>query len=149
MQKPFYPAAIACVYGGTDVPELRGKVKFFELAGSVLIEAEIKNLPENNSGFFGFHIHEGSDCSGTDFADTGSHFNPRDTVHPSHAGDMPPLLFCNGGAHLSFKTDRFKIKDIIGKTVVIHDRPDDFTTQPAGNAGKKIACGVIKNNSHL
>jgi len=53
------------------------------------------------------------------------------------------LMCCRGNAYLAVKTDRFTVHDIIGKTVVIHSNPDDFHTQPAGNAGKKIACGVI------
>ena len=67
-----------------------------------------------------------------------------DQVHPKHAGDLPPLMGCQGNAYLAVKTDRFIVHDIIGKTVVIHSDPDDFHTQPAGNAGKKIACGVIR-----
>lgn len=62
----------------------------------------------------------------------------------AHAGDLPPLLSCQGNAYLSVKTDRFSVNEIIGRTVVIHSNPDDFHTQPAGNAGKKIACGVIQ-----
>lgn len=65
-------------------------------------------------------------------------------VHPKHAGDLPPLLACQGSAYLSVKTDRFCVEDILGRTVVIHSDPDDFHSQPAGNAGKKIACGVIR-----
>lgn len=144
MQKTFCPVATACIYGGEKTPKLQGWVNFYELSSSILIEAKIRNLPDSEKGYFGFHIHEGSNCSGTDLADTGSHYNPIYAEHPSHAGDLPPLLLCNGGAYLSFTTDRFNIKDIIGKTVVIHDSPDDFTTQPSGNAGTKIACGVIK-----
>ena len=57
---------------------------------------------------------------------------------------LPPLLRCKGNAYLSVKTDRFTVDEIIGRTLVIHSDPDDFHTQPAGNAGKKIACGVIQ-----
>ncbi|MBR0426851.1 MAG: superoxide dismutase family protein [Clostridia bacterium] len=57
---------------------------------------------------------------------------------------MPPLLETNGYAYMSVLIGKLKIKDIIGKTIIIHDKPDDFTTQPSGNSGKKIACGVIK-----
>ena len=88
--------------------------------------------------FFGFHIHQGDNCSGTDFSGTGSHYNPSDQAHPKHAGDLPPLLECQGNAYLSVRTDRFSVADIIGRTVVIHSDPDDFHSQPAGNAGRRL-----------
>lgn len=138
------PDAVAKIRGGVEVPKLSGCIRFYQQKGCVLIVAEIFGLPrENETGFFGFHIHQGESCSGTDFSETGSHYNPVDQVHPKHAGDLPPLMCCRGNAYLAVKTDRFTVHDIIGKTVVIHSDPDDFHTQPAGNAGRKIACGVI------
>ena len=135
---------MAKIRGGVEVPKLSGCIRFYQQKGCVLIVAEIFGLPrENETGFFGFHIHQGESCSGTDFSETGSHYNPVDQVHPKHAGDLPPLMCCRGNAYLAGKTDRFTVHDIIGKTVVIHSDPDDFHTQPAGNAGRKIACGVI------
>lgn len=135
---------MAKIRGGVEVPKLSGCIRFYQQKGCVLIVAEILGLPwENETGFFGFHIHQGESCSGTDFSETGSHYNPVDQVHPKHAGDLPPLMCCRGNAYLAVKTDRFTVHDIIGKTVVIHSDPDDFHTQPAGNAGRKIACGVI------
>lgn len=78
------------------------------------------------------------------FADAMSHYNPNGCGHPNHAGDLP-LLFGNNGFALSlFLTNRFYIDEVIGRTVILHDHPDDFTTQPAGNSGTKIACGVIR-----
>ena len=139
-----YPDAVAQIQGGMEAPQLSGCVHFYQQNRCVLIVAEIFGLPrESETGFFGFHIHQGGSCSGTDFSETGSHYNPEDQVHPKHAGDLPPLMCCRGNAYLAVKTDRFTVPDIIGKTVVIHSDPDDFRTQPAGNAGKKIACGVI------
>ena len=138
------PDAMARIQGGMKAPQLSGCVQFYQERGCVLIVARILGLPrESGTGFFGFHIHQGRNCSGTDFSGTGSHYNPVDQVHPKHAGDLPPLMWCQGNAYLAVKTDRFTVHDIIGKTVVIHSDPDDFHTQPAGNAGKKIACGVI------
>ena len=138
------PSAAAQIHGGIEVPQLSGCVQFYQENECVLIVAKISGLPEESkSGFFGFHIHQGDTCSGTDFSGTGSHYNPFDQAHPKHAGDLPPLLACQGNAYLSVRTDRFSVKDIIGRTVVIHSDPDDFRSQPAGNAGKKIACGVI------
>ena len=57
---------------------------------------------------------------------------------------MPPLIANNGYAIQAFLTDRFTVREILGKTVIIHDSADDFTSQPAGNAGARIACGVIR-----
>ena len=138
------PDAVARIHGGIEVSQLSGCVQFYQENGCVLIVAKISGLPkESETGFFGFHIHQGENCSGTDFSGTGSHYNPFDQAHPKHAGDLPPLLACQGNAYLSVKTDRFSVADIIGRTVIIHSDPDDFHSQPAGNAGTKIACGVI------
>lgn len=136
--------AIALVHGGPQAPSVFGKVKFFQKGSCVLVVADIDSLPETDTGFFGFHIHEGTACTGDNFADSKAHYNPKNTPHPAHAGDLPPLMLCGKKAHLEVLTDRFKIKDIIGRTVIIHSNPDDFTTQPSGNAGTKIACGVIE-----
>ncbi len=139
------PDAVVQICGGVEAPQLSGRVQFYQENGCVLIVTKISGLPrDSETGFFGFHIHQGETCSGTDFFGTGSHYNPTDQAHPKHAGDLPSLLACQGNAYLSVKTDRFSVKDIIGRTVVIHSNPDDFHSQPAGNAGKKIACGVIR-----
>lgn len=76
---------------------------------------------------------------------SGAHYNPGECEHPHHAGDLPPLFGCNGYAVSIFLTDRFLVDDVIGKTLILHDRPDDFKTQPAGDAGEKMACGVIQS----
>lgn len=139
------PDAAARIHGGVDAPQLYGCVQFYQENGCVLVMARICGLPkESATGFFGFHIHQGEGCTGTDFSETGSHYNPMNQMHPKHAGDLPSLLSCQGSAYLSVKTDRFTVNEMIGRTVVIHSNPDDFHTQPAGNAGKKIACGVIR-----
>ncbi len=143
MQMSGKPAAVAILHGGPDSRYLQGTVRFYQRRGAVLVVAEVSGLPRYG-GFFGFHIHEGSACTGTDFAGTGGHFNPTRMIHPNHTGDLPPLLGNNGSAYMAVETDRFAIRDVIGRTVVIHSDPDDFHTQPAGNAGRKIACGVIR-----
>ena len=139
-----YPYAIANIKGGEQAPDLFGQVRFYQRENCVLISANIKGLPPSDSGFFGFHIHEGKDCTGADFSVTGSHYNPTDEPHPAHSGDLPPLMLCNGGACQTVATDRFCVAEVIGRTVVIHSMPDDFNSQPSGNAGTKIACGVIR-----
>ena len=143
--------AKAEVRGGKKYPRIRGIVNFRQTSKGVLITAKIYNLPTTigkcNKRIFGFHIHEGMSCSGNEqdeFADTKSHYNPGNCKHPHHAGDLPPLFENKGYAYMNFFTDRFTLKEIIGKAIVIHSMPDDFTSQPSGNSGEKIACGIIK-----
>lgn len=116
------------------------------------MSANVVGLPKSNDKcrqpIFAFHIHSGAKCAGNEtdpFADAESHYNPDGCLHPYHAGDMPPLFGVDGNAVLVFLTDRFAVKDVIGKTVILHTAPDDFTTQPAGNSGMKIACGEIRH----
>lgn len=138
------PDAVACVSGGPEIPELSGQVRFYQERGYVLVVADIAGLPRGNgSGFFALHIHEGGDCGGENFSHTKGHYDPAQMPHPEHAGDLPPLLLCHGGAYLAVRTDRFQVRDVVGRTVVIHSGPDDLHSQPAGNSGTKIACGVI------
>ncbi len=137
-------SAAAKIRGGEEVPGLSGTVKFTPTRNGTLVRANIRGLPQGGDGIFAFHIHKGTDCGGLRFANTGTHFDPTVQPHPEHAGDLLPLLRCYGGsAFLSFITDRFQIPDIIGRTVVIHSGSDDFHSQPAGNSGAKIACGII------
>lgn len=135
---------MAQVQGDRNHPRLRGTVHFFPCGGGTLVVADIRGLPDSEMGFFGFHIHEGSDCGGEGFLDTAGHYNPLEKTHPRHAGDLPPLLGAGGRAHMEVLTDRFRVCDVVGRTVVIHSHPDDFKTQPSGASGTKIACGVIR-----
>lgn len=141
--------AKAEVRGSKSYPNIRGSVVFSQRANGVLVTAEVYGLPYTdrcNSGIFAFHVHSGSSCTGNAsdaFADADGHFNPYGCKHPYHAGDLPPLFGNHGYAYMSVLTDRFSVKDIIGCVVIIHKNTDDFTTQPSGNAGEKIACGKI------
>lgn len=142
------PAAVAWVTGNNTYSELSGLVKFYDTPyDGVLVEAEVFGLPnvstQGSSDFYAMHIHQYGNCSGS-FEKTGSHFNPTNAFHPEHAGDMIPLLGNQGYAWTSFYDKRFTIDDIIGKSVVIHSKRDDFTTQPAGDSGEKIGCGIIR-----
>ena len=86
------PDAVAQIKGGAEAPQLSGCVKFFQEHGCVLIVASVSGLPRvSKTGFFGFHIHQGENCTGTDFSGTGSHYNPAEQAHPEHAGDLPPF----------------------------------------------------------
>lgn len=143
--------AKANIKGSKDFPNLKGVIYFKQNPDSVLVTAKIEGLPQAKDKctgrFFGMHIHEGSSCSGNvddEFANVGGHFNPSKCPHPFHVGDLPPLIENNGRAYMSVSVGKFKVKDIIGRSIIIHDMPDDFTSQPSGNSGKKIGCGVIK-----
>lgn len=141
------PDAAAVIRGGESAPHLRGEARFYQKRGGVLTAVQLSGLPESGS-FFGLHIHEGRNCGGEDFSGTGGHYDPADRPHPLHAGDLPPLLNCGGNAYLVTLTDRFSLQDVVGRTVVIHSAPDDFRSQPAGNAGEKIGCGVIRKDPY-
>ena len=78
------------------------------------------------------------------FPNTGNHYNPDNVPHPEHAGDLPPLLSNNGYAWMSFYTGRISLSEAAGRSLVIHNMRDDFTSQPSGNSGDKIGCGVIE-----
>lgn len=145
------PEAYAKVKGSDKYPEITGEVYFFQVNGGTAVLAEIHGLPIEQDfckdPVFGFHIHSGFECIGNaqdPFADSGMHYNPRNCEHPHHAGDLPPLFGNRGFAWMMFFTDRFMAREVIGKTVIIHRNPDDFKTQPSGNSGEKIACGMIR-----
>lgn len=144
MKNGMYPRAVAEIRGGAECPQLRGTVRFFQRRDGVVVEAMLQGLPRNDNGFFGFHIHEGDSCLGEGFRETGGHYNPFEMMHPRHAGDLPPLLSDHGKAYMRVFTDRFHAGEIIGRSVIVHSSPDDLTSQPSGNSGTKIACGVIR-----
>lgn len=144
------PDALAYLRGDTAHGEICGRVRFYKTGNAVLVAAEFTGLPAETAPcerpILGFHIHQGTQCTGDEtdpFANTLGHYNPDDCAHPYHAGDMPPIFSCHGRGLAIFLTDRFSIREIIGKTVVLHAMPDDFHTQPSGNSGMKIACGKI------
>jgi Cu-Zn family superoxide dismutase len=147
------PVAEAEIRGGSRHPSVRGTASFYRAGDGVLVAAELAGLPRGSGAcdapVLGFHIHSEGKCSGDasdPFADAGAHYNPGNCPHPHHAGDLPPL-FSNGGfAWFVFYTERFRAEDIVGKSVIVHDSPDDFRSQPAGDSGARIACGVIRRN---
>ena len=147
------PAAFAHISGSPEYSSIKGLVRFYKSVYGVIVVAQISGLPIGDkcaSPIFGFHIHSGVSCSGNNddpFADTKTHYDPLGCPHPYHAGDLPPLFGTKGYAYSAVLTDRFTAEEIIGKTVVIHSSPDDFTSQPSGDAGEKIACGVIQKGT--
>ena len=149
------PDAYAQIKGGPLAPCIKGTVYLYQLEDGVYVKAYITGIPSVNnqtSAFHGFHIHEVGDCSvgnaNDPFTAAKSHYNPTNVEHPMHAGDLPPILAANGIGILSTFTNRFIVKDVIGKSFILHAGYDDFTSQPAGNAGARWACGVILKYHH-
>lgn len=159
------PDAVANVFGSPAYPSVRGTVAFYQLPGEVLVQANFIGLPDREhlagkeegcgDGILGFHIHAGKHCTGNaddPFADAGAHYDnmaPESggtggCPHPYHAGDLPPLFVNDGSAFMIVATNRFAVKEILGRTVIVHARADDFRSQPSGDADGRIACGVIQ-----
>lgn len=144
------PDATAFIRGSEKYPLVKGVAQFYQQPHGVLVVVEMMGLPSNTekcrNGIHAMHIHEGTQCSGNEidpFADAGMHYNPEKCPHPFHAGDLPPIFENEGYALSVFYTNRFHVNEVIGKTIIIHENIDDFSTQPSGNAGAKIACGEI------
>jgi Cu-Zn family superoxide dismutase len=128
-----------------------GTVTFTQKGDKVAVEAKVSGL---TPGGHGFHIHEKGDCSSGDGMSAGGHFNPTGKPHGNpgspdhHTGDIPMLVAdASGNASLSMEVGPMTIgssaTDIVGKAVIVHKDPDDYTTQPTGNSGARLACGVI------
>ncbi len=162
MMNPIYNpyagnSVVAYVRGGPLAPQINGVVWFCDVYGrGTRVCAEIRGLPpyqpavdgRDPIGPFGFHIHERGSCDIGDpedpFRQAGEHWNPTNQPHGNHAGDFPVLFSNNGYAHMCFYTDKFRPWDVVGKAIIIHQNPDDYRTQPSGNAGKRLACGIIQ-----
>ena len=149
----------AAAGGGGAVAEMKaasnskveGTVTFTEKDGKVEVAVDLKGL---NPGEHGFHLHEKGDCSSPDAKSAGDHFNPDKKEHgaPSaavhHAGDLGNLTADKDGNIKSTMTvDFISLGDgpnsAVGKAVIVHEKQDDLKSQPAGNAGARVACGVI------
>lgn len=147
---------VAKIKGGPLAPRLRGTVLFEDAPGGTWVSVDVVGLPpyqpaedgKQPVGPHGFHVHVNGDCTvgnpDNPFASAGGHWNPTNQPHGNHAGDFPVLFSNNGRAIMSFFTDRFRVEDVIGRSVIIHQNPDDYRTQPAGNSGKRLACGLIE-----
>lgn len=144
------PAAYAVIRGSKKYPDIKGKAAFYDTYRGTVVVVSVYGLPQekegSSPGFHGFHIHEGGACTENgqgEFTDVRGHYNPGKTLHPAHAGDLPPLLGNDGAAWMAVYTDRFYPEDVIGRTVIIHKKTDDFRSQPSGDSGEMIACGEI------
>jgi Cu-Zn family superoxide dismutase len=127
-----------------------GTVTFTKTEGGVRVQALVKGL---KPGDHGFHIHEFGDCSAPDGTSAGGHFNPTGAPHAGphdaqrHAGDMGNITAgADGGASVDYvdSMGSFEGPDsILGRGVIVHEKGDDLKTQPTGNAGGRVACGII------
>ena len=138
----------------TQGNNVRGTVSFVQAGDRVRVTARLSGLKPNAE--HGFHVHEKGDCSSGDGMSAGGHFNPAGAPHGDHraggarhAGDMPNIRADgSGNANVSFDTSGITIgggaADIVGKGLIVHRDPDDYKSQPAGNAGPRLACAVIR-----
>lgn len=144
---PSAEAGLAPTRGNTA----SGTVSFRQEGSAVIVTARVSGL---TPGAHGFHIHEKGDCSAPDATSAGGHFNPHGKAHghpqggDHHAGDMPQLVAdATGTATLTTSLSAISVGsgagNIIGRSVIVHAAPDDFATQPTGNSGARVACGVI------
>ncbi len=129
--------------------QVTGTVTFTKVGDEIQVVADIQNL---KPGKHGFHIHEKGDCSAADAASAGAHFNPTQKHHGGpmtsdhHSGDLGNIeADASGKAHLDWKgkLSLSGTDSIIGKSIVVHEKEDDLKTDPSGNSGARIACGVI------
>jgi superoxide dismutase, Cu-Zn family len=157
--------AFACTTAGTaDGPQAQaaiesksgstvtGTAMFTELAtGGVKVHVHIENAPP---GMHGLHIHEKGDCSDPEAKNAGGHFNPGNMPHAGpmemkrHAGDLGNIeIKADGKGDFALTSDMITVKagpnSVLGRAVVFHEKADDLTTQPTGNAGGRLGCGVI------
>ena len=134
--------------------QVRGTVNFVQVGDTVRVTGEVTG---HVKGSRGFHIHEKGDCSDPKAMSTGGHFNPRSHQHGAptsavrHAGDLGNLAFDdNGVAKFDFtiggiSVSRDRPDGIVGRAVIVHMDQDDLKTDPTGNAGGRVACGVIRD----
>lgn len=145
---PMARATLEATRGNTAT----GRVMFHAQGDDVFMHARVSGLKPGQE--HGFHIHEKGDCSSGDGMSTGGHFNPTNKPHgpqdaDHHAGDLPALKAdAQGNAELRVVLRGLAIgqgdTDIVGKGLIVHAQPDDYKTQPTGNAGARIACAVIQ-----
>ncbi len=132
--------------------KVSGTIEFTQQTSVVEARATIAGLPPNS--VHGFHVHEKGDCSAPDGTSAGGHFEPHGKPHgpqdaPHHAGDLPSLKSdADGRATVEFRMENATVTagdaSVVGKAVIVHAKPGDFKTQPSGDSGARVACGVIE-----
>ncbi len=147
-------SAQAVLQPAKDTPGFSGRVIFYQAGSQVRVVADVTGV--SPPGNHGFHVHENGKCErdpGKDFASAGGHFNPAGTPHACpdaashHAGDLGNIVInADGTGHVDVTTSALSLSgasSVVGRAVILHAAPDDCTTQPTGNAGGRLACGVI------
>ena len=135
----------------TQGSAVRGLVMFHQMDSHLMVHAKLSGLAPNRE--HGFHVHETGSCASVDGTSAGGHFNPDGQPHgpqnaAHHAGDLPALKAdANGLADQKFMLMGVTVADgptsVVGRSVIVHAQPDDYTTQPTGNSGARLGCGVI------
>ena len=139
-----------CVIHPTEGNNVKGTITFTKMGNGIHVTANLTGLTE---GKHGFHIHEYGDCSAPDGTSTGGHFNPDGKKHGAptdlerHVGDLGNITAdADGNAHLELMDTVISFQgthSIIGRGIIVHAGEDDLKTQPTGNAGARVGCGVI------
>ena len=139
-----------CVLHPTEGNNVRGTVRFMQGDSGVTVTINLTGL---TPGKHGFHVHEYGDCSAPDGSSAGGHFNPEMKKHGGpqdterHVGDLGNVTADSSGVVNQVMTDKVISlsgpHSIIGRSIVVHAGEDDLTSQPSGNAGPRVACGVI------
>jgi superoxide dismutase, Cu-Zn family len=147
------PQGAAAQLAPTQGNTVSGSLALTAVEGAVRISGAIQGLKP--TGEYGFHIHEKGDCSAPDASSAGGHFNPTNAQHGNpagethHTGDMLNARSDeNGVAQVDSQAKGATLHsgqptDVLGKAIVLHEKADDYTTQPSGNSRSRIACGVI------
>lgn len=146
-------AHTVAILSATEGNAVTGELAFEAFDGGVLITGQVNGLPPD--GEHGFHVHETGDCSAPDASSAGGHFNPLASAHgrvgetDHHVGDTDNLMADDTGvAVVNTRLEGATLADgaqtdVLGRAVIVHADADDYTTQPTGNAGARLACGVI------
>lgn len=148
------PSAVADLQP-TKGNTVSGVITFAQRGSHVRVSGTVSGLKPGQE--VGFHIHEKGDCSSGDGMSTGGHFNPHGKPHAHHgsserhAGDLPALKAdATGNATIRYSMDIISVTDgpasVVGRGLIVHVQPDDYKTQPTGNAGARSACAVIRRN---
>jgi Cu-Zn family superoxide dismutase len=146
------PTAVATL-APTKGSQVSGTVNFTQKGDTVIVEAKVQGL---TPGLHGFHVHEKGNCTAPDGSSAGPHFNPGGTAHgglqaPRHGGDLGNLTADASGV-ATYKVQVTGISlgsaedSIIGRAVIVHEKADDLKTQPSGNSGARLACGLISKS---
>jgi Cu-Zn family superoxide dismutase len=150
-EKSSAPLKAVAVLHPTAGNKVSGTVTFTEVADGVQVRGEITGLAAGNHGF---HVHEFGDCSAADASSAGAHFNPTNEPHAGpdasarHVGDMGNVQAdASGKATLEYVDHQISLtndqRSVIGRSVVVHAKADDLKSQPAGDSGARVGCGVI------